>query len=79
MTFKTQPIALQISTIIALPVIATAGFIGQFLSLSKCMKINLVGGWLMGCLLVSLDILNKNDFGVREIFARIKTTILGKF
>jgi len=43
MTFKTHSIALQISTVIALPVIATAGFIGQFSSLSKCMKIILVG------------------------------------
>ena len=28
----------------------------------------------MGCLLVS-EILNKNDFGVKEFFSRIKTTV----
>jgi len=54
--------------VIALPVIVTAGFIGQFSSLSKCMEIMF---WPPGCLLVS-EILDENDFGVREILSRIK-------
>ena len=64
---------LQINIVIALPVIATTRFIGQFLSLLKCMKIIF---WLPGCLLVS-DILNENDSGVGEILSRIKLLILG--
>ena len=48
----------------------------NFLSLSKCVEIILVGGQPLRCLLIS-DILNKDELGVTQKNLGIKTIILG--